>query len=376
MNKTKVLHLLQSNRFSGAENVVCQIIDMFRNDESIEMIYCCKDGPIRAAVSERNITFYPLEDFSIREVRKVVSEYKPDIIHAHDAHASVYAAIAAENVRIISHIHGNHDNMNVISLKSICYLICSMRFKRILWVSNSSLDNYVFHKFVYRKSSILRNIINPDKVREKANFDDNTYTYDCIFVGRLCEIKNPCRAIKVLSMVKEKSPNFTAAFIGEGELAEECKQMIKDLDLEHNVFLLGFQNNPLKIILNSKVLLLTSYYEGTPMCALEAMALDVPIVGTPVDGLTELVADGMTGYLSNDNDSLADAIFELIFNDSKQSEFSIATNIRFKEINDLDSYSIFLNKIYKQSGDFDENNLLYKYIRTWWGGKGHGKFGQ
>ena len=60
----KVLHLLQSDRFSGAENVVCQIIGMMKNEPNIEMVYCSSDGPIRDALAERKIKFVPLEKFS------------------------------------------------------------------------------------------------------------------------------------------------------------------------------------------------------------------------------------------------------------------------------------------------------------------------
>ena len=46
----KVLHILASNRFSGAENVVCQIVDMFKGE--IEMAYCSPDGDIRNSLKE------------------------------------------------------------------------------------------------------------------------------------------------------------------------------------------------------------------------------------------------------------------------------------------------------------------------------------
>ena len=56
----KILHLLQSNRFSGAENVVCQIIRMFENEPNIEMVYCSRDGQIREALNERNINYFKM----------------------------------------------------------------------------------------------------------------------------------------------------------------------------------------------------------------------------------------------------------------------------------------------------------------------------
>ena len=50
----KVLHLLNTGTFSGAENVVCQIINMCKND-NIDFVYCSRDGQIRTALDERKI---------------------------------------------------------------------------------------------------------------------------------------------------------------------------------------------------------------------------------------------------------------------------------------------------------------------------------
>ena len=49
----KVLHLLASNKYSGAENVVCQIIKMFSHD--VEMAYCSLNGPIEQTLKDKNI---------------------------------------------------------------------------------------------------------------------------------------------------------------------------------------------------------------------------------------------------------------------------------------------------------------------------------
>ena len=70
----KVLHLLQSDRFSGAENVVCQIIGVFKDNPDIEMAYCSRDGQIRDALDERRIKFYPITNLKISEVKRVIHE--------------------------------------------------------------------------------------------------------------------------------------------------------------------------------------------------------------------------------------------------------------------------------------------------------------
>lgn len=70
----RILHLLQSNRFSGAENVVCQIIEMMNDNPNIEMIYCSRDGQIRDALLERDVQFVPIKDLTKSEVKRVIFE--------------------------------------------------------------------------------------------------------------------------------------------------------------------------------------------------------------------------------------------------------------------------------------------------------------
>ena len=65
----RVLHLLRSDSFSGAENVVCQIIGMIKDEPDFEMVYCSPDGQIRDALAERKIEFEPIKKFSVKEVR-------------------------------------------------------------------------------------------------------------------------------------------------------------------------------------------------------------------------------------------------------------------------------------------------------------------
>ena len=51
----RILHILPSNSFSGAENVVCQIIQMYRDTPGTTMAYCCPEGPIRQTLERLEI---------------------------------------------------------------------------------------------------------------------------------------------------------------------------------------------------------------------------------------------------------------------------------------------------------------------------------
>ena len=120
MNKIKVLHILSSKTYNGAENVVCQINSMLQGaGDNIELIYCSLDGPVRSHIEENRIEFSPVSKVSVKEVRRVIAEVKPNIIHAHDMKASFVASLACGKIPLISHIHNNNTDSRKISLKSI-----------------------------------------------------------------------------------------------------------------------------------------------------------------------------------------------------------------------------------------------------------------
>ena len=68
----KVMHVLNSRIYSGAEKVVCQIIKSFRED-GVEMVYCSPDSEIvRKMLAEQNVTFLPMESMSVKNLRRVI----------------------------------------------------------------------------------------------------------------------------------------------------------------------------------------------------------------------------------------------------------------------------------------------------------------
>ena len=269
----RILHLLQSNRFSGAENVVCQIIEMMNDNPNIEMIYCSRDGQIRDALLERDVQFVPIKDLTKSEVKRVIFEYKPDIIHAHDMRASFIASLASKKVPIVSHIHNNNFDSRGLSLKSIAYIYAGMKAKHIFWVSDSSYNGYYFHKLFKNKSEVLYNIISIDNLYSKMALDKKVYDYDIVYLGRLTAPKNPIRLMKIFKLLVNEMPDIKIAVIGTGELDDSIRKEAERLELTSNVMFLGFQSNPYKMLHDSKLMIMTSLWEGTPMCVLEAMSL-------------------------------------------------------------------------------------------------------
>lgn len=344
----KVLHLICTDVFSGAENVACQIINGFQNSKNFQMVYCSPSGPNEASLAKRGVRHLTLNKFDYKSTKKAIEEFEPDIIHAHDIKASIMASlVCGKKIKIISHIHGNHENMRKVNIKTLMFNYCSKNFSKVIWVSQSAFDNYIFKDKVKEKSIILYNVINKKEIIDSIKNDDSEYElFDIIYLGRLTYAKNPERLIKIIKNIKTKGCNIKVALVGTGELYENIKELIDDFGLNENVRLFGYVTNPYKILNNSKMLVMTSRYEGTPMVALEAMALGKPIICTPTDGLKDIVRQNENGYLSSNDNELEDAIIMLLRDDKKLKEYSKNALKRFDEVSDINKYIDKIRYIY------------------------------
>lgn len=345
----KVMHVLNSRIYSGAEKVVCQIIKSFRDDTGMEMVYCSPDSEIvRQMLAEQDVTYLPMETMSIKELSRVIAEQKPDLIHAHDMRASFFSALCCGKIPLVSHIHNNAYDARGLSPKTIAYLLAGFRAKHIHWVSNSSYEGYAFHKLFAKKSSVLYNIIDTEQIFEKKAKDETTYDYDMIYVGRLTFQKDPQRLMRLCARLRESKPDLKVAIVGTGELEAEVKALCEELNIQDNVQFLGFQSNPIKMIHDSKAMILTSRWEGTPMCALEAMALGTPVVSTPSDGMTDLLDDGVNGYLTDDDAQMAERLLKIMNDPAHRTYLGENARKKFAEINDAPKYKQAIADCYKR----------------------------
>lgn len=342
----KVMHVLNSRIYSGAEKVVCQIIHAFQGE--VEMVYCSPESDIvRKMVEAQGVTYLPMKTMSVSELSRVIREQKPDLIHAHDMRAGFFSALCCGKIPLVSHIHNNAYDARGLSPKTVGYLLAGFRAKHIFWVSQSSFDGYAFHKLFARKSSVLYNVIDTDEIYTKLSQDSNTYDYDLIYVGRLTYQKNPQRLLRLCARLKESKPDLKVAIVGTGELEEELKALSQELNLEDTVHFLGFQPNPIKMVACSKAIILTSRWEGTPMCALEAMALGTPVVSTPSDGMKDLLTDGVSGYLTESDEQMAVDLLKIFTQPEHRQLLAENARKKFDSLNDGEAYKRAIRTAYQ-----------------------------
>ena len=282
--RKKVIHILSSNKYSGAENVVCQIIESCNDD--YDMVYCSPDGEIKNTLKEKNITFLPLKKLNLRYLKKVIKLCNPDIIHAHDFKASIYSSFFQK--KIISEIHQNPSWCKNWNIKTILYLIASKNFKKIVTVSTSIINDAKFGKYIEKKTTIIDNVIDESKVKKMSN-EKYAKNFDLCYFGRLSNEKNPILFIEIIKEYKLKyNKNIKACMIGTGSLYKECRDLINKYKLSKNITMLGFQANPFKIVNNCEVVIMPSKEEGFGLVAIESMSLGKPVLNSGAGGLEEI----------------------------------------------------------------------------------------
>lgn len=343
MAKKKVLYLVGSNKFSGAENVVCTIINNVNNN--IDSLYCCPKGPIEEQLKIRKIKYKLINKLNYSCLKKIVNEYNPDYIHAHDYRATFYASFFYKKCKIIAHIHVNNPVMTKKNFYSVFFNYIFKKVNNIIWVSDSALDNYYYRKKVISKSQVIYNVIDSNYIKKRSQEYSCKEKYDLVFIGRLSTQKNPERLVELVELIKQNKTSIKLAIVGDGEKKEEIINLIKEKKLSKNIKIFGFQDNPYPILNNSQLLILTSRWEGTPMVALEAQALGKPIISTPVDGMKKIIKNDYNGYLSENNVDLVNHVISYL---DEKTYLNLSKNVKenFRKINNEKEYYKKISNLY------------------------------
>jgi glycosyltransferase involved in cell wall biosynthesis len=135
------------------------------------------------------------------------------------------------------------------------------------------------------------------------------------FVGRLVPVKRVDLFLAMASrLVRGQASSWKVRVIGDGPLREALEGQAVDLGLGEQVEFLGFRRDVNELVAGSDVLVFTSDHEGTPMAALEALAMGVPVVARAVGGLVEMLQDveGCRLVDGDDPRAIAEAVRQVV----------------------------------------------------------------
>lgn len=284
------------------------------------------------------------------EIRKIIKEYKPDIVHTHAAKAGMLGRIAAhhEQVPVIIHtFHGNVFDGYFGKIKSSIIKVIERYLSsvstRIIAISSQQKKDLV-HKY---------KIANDDKVEviplgfdlEKFSIDQpakreqfrkqlNLQEHDIAIgiIGRLTSIKNHDLFFEAFSIAKKKyQSNLKAIIVGDGELREALLEKCTSLNLkacygvaspshDTDVIFTSWRKDIDIVNAGLDIVCLTSFNEGTPVCLIEALASGKPVISTKVGGVEDIIDDGVNGFLC-----------EIDLNDFSQKLLTLLTNAEIRE---------------------------------------------
>ena len=145
----------------------------------------------------------------------------------------------------------------------------------------------------------------------------------CVFIGRVTQIKRPDRFLDVVSEIKKRGVELDFFIAGDGELLEMCRERIKKEDLP--VTVLGWQSDIERVLSAADIVVLTSDNEGTPLSLIQAGMAGLPVVTTNVGSVPEVVLDGVTGIITAlDVEKIADALEKLVTDKGLRTQYGVA----------------------------------------------------
>lgn len=266
-----------------------------------------------------------------KKIKKIIKEFKPDIVHTHASKAGTLGRLAAYNsgVKIIVHtFHGHVFHSYFGKIKTIFYKnierYLAKRTTAIIAISKKQKEELVNDHLICKaeKVHVIPLGFNlsrfQEKQIEKRNIFRTKYNIDndeivISIIGRLVPVKNHNLFLEGLKLVSEKTPKKIRAFIvGDGESRQAIETKAKELNIPFidgtrstDKTLLTFTSwiKEIDIVLaGSDIITLTSFNEGTPVSLIEAQAANKPIVTTNVGGIENIVINNETALLcKNDN---------------------------------------------------------------------------
>jgi len=302
----------------------------------------------------------------ITVLKQLLKREEFDVVHAHNLFncgPTVFAAYLAGIKVRISHSHTNkYLDENRKIKKKIYYILSKFLiniFSTNLIACSEQAGNFLFYKL--RKFRVLKNGININKFKfddEKRNRLRNRYKIenDTIVighVGRFNNEKNHSFLIKTFHELLKLNNNIKLMLVGNGELENEIKNMVNDLNLMDKILFLGSVENVNEIYNAFDIFVFPSKFEGLGIVLIEAQCNGLPIIAS--DTITQEVnISNQIKYISLEKQPQywAEAIYEKSTNKKRANNLKLILDSGYliqSTVKDLEK--IYTSKLYKNRGN-------------------------
>lgn len=218
-----------------------------------------------------------------------------------------------KNINTIIHFHCDVSYMIKSKLQKVFLKKIIKKANKIFVLNNASMD-YINKISNNKKIYKVPNYINEKSIPEES-IDIRREAKRIIYVGRVCKEKGCDNIINIAKLVP------TIEFIIIGKLSEE----FENIELPENVVMTGEISNEevLEQMRQSDIFIFPTHSEGFPCALLEAMAIGLPIITTPVGAIPDMLEDKGGVYCQVGNEEqYIEQINNLILDRKKRLEMS------------------------------------------------------
>ena len=284
---------------------------------------------------------HPVKDLkAIWKLYRLIKMEKYDVVHTHEAKASLVTRIAgwmAGCPFIVFGLHGVTFNDPHSKLKRLFYVwlekLTVPPSHHIVSVSQDCIDQYhaenigkdIPYTIAYSgiDTSKFKQADREKAMEERRSLGIKDTDKVLINVGRFSFAKAQRYTIEAFARVKKDFADLKLILVGFGELKEECEAQCMELGVAGDVIFYGFSDNIPQVLAMADVNILTSLREGLPRVVVESALMKVPTACFEVEGIHEIINNGESGHIvpQYDVDGLTVRIADLLNDDAKRAEF-------------------------------------------------------
>jgi glycosyltransferase involved in cell wall biosynthesis len=329
MKRVKVLQLISSGGYYGAENMLLNLCASQQKagcQNSLLLFYNVHAPNVefyerarRRGLSVRMVHCQGRADLrAIRQIEEYIQEDGIDLLHTHGYKADLYGYVAARRSHkpIVATCHNWVGGTAALGIYNHLDRLAFKRFNGLAAVSDSVAQRLIDSGVSSRKIKNIANGIDVELFDHAqplpALASDGHKVVGMVarldlqkgFEYLLCAVRELCVAFRELKVV----------IVGEGPDRKAIEDMIQQYGLQSKVVLAGQHSDMPGVYAAMDIFVLPSLNEGLPMTILEAMAASKPVIATKVGAIPSLIKDGDTGLLVDprDSDGLRNAIARLL----------------------------------------------------------------
>ncbi len=265
-------------------------------------------------VHEVGVASYPLFKYPpyalalATKLVELVETYHIELIHAHYAvphAASAYLAkniLNAQRIKTITTLHGT--DITLVGADQSFHRVIKFTIEKsdgVTAVSNYLKRRTIEEFNIQRDIRVIYNFVDTTRSTPNKNIcGKEVYAPHgekiLMHASNFRPVKRISDTVRIFARIQEQIPS-KLILIGDGPERLFIQQLVKELKLTDHVYFLGAQDHMEPIFFCADLFLLPSEQESFGLTALEAMACSVPVIGTEIGGLPEVITHGESGFL-------------------------------------------------------------------------------